>query len=90
MNSETLHLKTIINELDFFLKKQNVQKKDLILLTTIFIERLPDPTNAKEYHNSFLKRKIQDLRQGEKVFEARSGKSSNSSLYSYPKKVKML
>ena len=31
-------------------------KKDLLLLTTKLIEKVGNPSNAKEYYNSYLKR----------------------------------
>ena len=53
--------KNIINELDLFKKaviiQWNVWKKGLLLLTTKLIEKIVDPSNAKEYYNSFSKRK---------------------------------
>ena len=53
--------KNIINELDLFKKaviiQLNVWKKGLLLLATKLIEKIVDPSNAKEYYNSFSKRK---------------------------------
>ena len=53
--------KNIINELDLFKKaviiQWNVWKKGLLLLATKLIEKIVDPSNAKEYYNSFSKRK---------------------------------
>ena len=61
MNSETLSLKTIINELDLLKKKViiqwNVWKKDLLLLANKLIEKIPDPGNAKEHYQSFIRKK---------------------------------
>ena len=52
-----------IKELDL-LKKQLLfnetfekKKKDLLLLATKLIDLIADPTNAKEYYNSYLKKK---------------------------------
>ena len=57
MKSETLSLKTIINELNFLRKtvaiQWNVWKKDLLLLATKLTEEIPDPHNAKEHYWSF-------------------------------------
>ena len=33
------------------------KKKDLLLLAIILIEKIPDATNAKQNHQSYLKRK---------------------------------
>ena len=34
-----------------------LEKKDLLLLTTKLIEKIPDPRNAKEHHQSFIRKK---------------------------------
>ena len=62
MKSETLSLKTIINNLDFLRKtvisQWNVWKKnDLLLLATKLIEKVPDPHDAKEHYQSFIRKK---------------------------------
>ena len=60
--SETLSMKTIINELDFLVKKVLVysnawRKERLLLLANKFIENIPDLSNAKEHYESFLRKK---------------------------------
>ena len=61
MNSETLSLKTIIDKLIFSNKiviiQWNIRKKDQKLFGTKITEKLSDPSNAKEYYNSYFKRK---------------------------------
>ena len=60
MNSETLSWKTIINELDLLLSyysMKRLKRKDLSLLATKLIEKIPDPRNAKEHHQLFLRKK---------------------------------
>ena len=61
MNSETLSLKAIVNKLDLLKKKNLIQwnnwKKDLFLFATKLIETIPDPRNAKEHYQSFIRRK---------------------------------
>ena len=62
MKSETLSLKTIINNLNFLRKtvisQWNVwKKKDLLLLATKLIEKVPDPHDAKEHYQSFIRKK---------------------------------
>ena len=61
MKSETLSLKAIINELDFLKKtviiQWNIRKKDLRLFATKLTEKIPDPRNAKEYYQSFVRKK---------------------------------
>ena len=62
MKSETLSLKTITNNLDFLRKtvisQWNVWKKnDLLLLATKLIEKVPDPHDAKEHYQSFIRKK---------------------------------
>ena len=62
MNTETLSLKTIINELDLLKKAVIVQwniwkRKDLLLLATKLIEKTLDPCNTKEHYQSFLRKK---------------------------------
>ena len=53
--------KNIINELDLFKKaviiQWNIWKKGLLLLATKLIEKIVAPSNAKEYYNSYSKRK---------------------------------
>ena len=54
-----------------------------------FSEKIPDPSNAKEYQNSYLKRKnTNTIRQTKKISQVCSGKNYNSSLYSETKKYK--
>ena len=81
MNTETLSLKTIINELDLLKKAVLIQsniwkRKDLLLLATKLIEKTLDPCNAKEHYQSFLrKRNTKSVKQSKlitqqpKVFE---------------------
>ena len=61
MNSETLSLKTIIDKLIFSNKiviiQWNIRKKDQKLFGTKITEKVSDPSNAKEYYNSYFKRK---------------------------------
>ena len=61
MNSETLSLKTIIDKLNFSNKiviiQWNIRKKDQKLFGTKITEKVSDPSNAKEYYNSYFKRK---------------------------------
>ena len=61
MNSEALCLKTIINTLDLLRKKVVIQwnawKKDFLLLATELTEKVPDPCNAKEPSQLFIRKK---------------------------------
>ena len=61
MNSETLSLKTIIDKLNFSNKiviiQWNIRKKEQKLFGTKITEKVSDPSNAKEYYNSYFKRK---------------------------------
>ena len=61
MNSETLSLKTIIDKLNFsneiVIIQWNIRKKDQKLFGTKITEKVSDPSNAKEYYNSYFKRK---------------------------------
>ena len=61
MKSETLSLKTIINELDYLKKtviiQRNIRKKDLQLFVTKLTEKIPDLCNAKEHYQSFIREK---------------------------------
>ena len=61
MNSETLSLKTIIDKLNFSNKiviiQWSIRKKDQKLFGTKITEKVSDPSNAKEYYNSYFKRK---------------------------------
>ena len=59
--SETLSVKTIINELDFLRKKVivywNARKKErLLLIANKLIKNIPDLRNAKEHYESFLRK----------------------------------
>ena len=70
MNSETLSLKTIMNKLDLLKKKVNIQwnvwkKKDLLLLATNLIKRIPDPHIAKEQCQSLKQRETKPIKQSE-------------------------
>ena len=53
MTSETLSLKTIINELFF----NETHLKKFLFLANKFIEKIPDPHNTKEHYQSFLRKK---------------------------------
>ena len=61
MKSETLSLKTIVNELNFL--KQTVsfnktfEEKYLLLLANKLIEKISDPRNAKQHYQSFIRKK---------------------------------
>ena len=62
MKSETLSLKIIINELVFLRKTVVIQwnawkKKDLLFLANKLIEKIPNPRNAKEHYQSFIRKK---------------------------------
>ena len=63
MKSKTLSLQTIIKELDFLRKTTIIQwnalKKDLLLLGNKLIKKLPDPRNAKEHYQQFIRKKTQ-------------------------------
>ena len=39
------------------ISQRNVWKKDFLLLSTKLIEELPDPLNAKEHYQSFIRKK---------------------------------
>ena len=59
MKSETLPLKIIINELVFLRKTVSMKRlknKDLLLLENKLIEKIPDPRNAKEHYQSFIRK----------------------------------
>ena len=64
MNSKTLSLETIINELDFLKKRVIIERnawkkkeKDSLLLANKLIENILDPRNAKEHCQLFLVKK---------------------------------
>ena len=58
--SKTLSLKAIIKELDFlkktFLIQWNARKKTIVLAKKL-IEKMPDPCNAQEHYQSFIRKK---------------------------------
>ena len=64
MNSETLSLKTIIDELGLQEKtvfiQGNIRKKDLQLFANNLREKISNPRNNKGYYNSYLKKKTQN------------------------------
>ena len=67
MKSETLSLKTIINELDFLrhtvIFNETLEKMtDLLSRTEKLIEKIHDPRDAKEHYQSFIKKKIKKIR----------------------------
>lgn len=47
-------MKTIINELVL------LKEKDLLSFATKLIEKIPNPSNAKEYYQSYLKKTTQN------------------------------
>ena len=61
MTSEILSMKTIINKLDFLketvIVRQNTRKKKLLLFVKKLLDDLPDPCNAKQHYESFLRKK---------------------------------
>ena len=57
MNSETVFIKTIIKK-SGFLKKSVTIQWNLLLLPTKLIKKILDPTNTKQYYQSYLDRKI--------------------------------
>ena len=54
-------MKTIINKLDFLKKTVivhwNARKKDLLLFANKLMEKVPDPCNAKQHYESYLRKK---------------------------------
>ena len=58
---KTLFLKTFINKWNLLKKTyyllKHQKKKDLQLFATKLAERIPDPCNAKEHYQSFLRKK---------------------------------
>ena len=64
MKSETLSLKTYINELDFPRKIVIIQeksgKKDVQLFAIKLTEKISDLCNAKEHYQSFIRKKTQN------------------------------
>ena len=61
MKSETSSFKTIIKELDFLRKTVDTQlnawkERDLLLLANKLIAKTPDPPNAKQHYQSFLRK----------------------------------
>ena len=62
VKSEIISLKTIINELDFLKKTVIVQwniqkKKNQQLFANKLTEKIPDPCNAKEHYQWFVRKK---------------------------------
>ena len=62
LKSETLSLRTVINELDFLKKAviipwNSLQKIYFLLLANKLIEKVPDPRKAKEHYQSFIRKK---------------------------------
>ena len=57
-------MKTIINKFDLIQKtliiNWNVRKKDLISFATKLIKKIPGPSNAKDYYQSYLKKNTQN------------------------------
>ena len=58
-------MKTIISKFDLIQKtliiNWNVRKKDLISFATKLIKKIPDPSNSKDYYQSYMKKKAQTL-----------------------------
>ena len=54
-------MRTIINKLDFLKEavviQWNALKKGLLLLANKLIEKIPDPGNAKEQYQSFIRKR---------------------------------
>ena len=48
-------MKTNINKLDFL--KKTVIVQDLLSFMIKLIEKIPDPSNIKEFHKSYLRKK---------------------------------
>ena len=64
MNSETLSLKTIINKFYLLKKKEKVtiqwnvwKKKRFVVACNQANRKKADPSDAKDYYNSYLKKK---------------------------------
>ena len=67
---------------------EKLEEKDLQLFATKFTEKIPDPRNAKEHYQSFLRTK--NTTTSHKLSKSKnvSHMSSNNSLYSETKKLK--
>ena len=66
-------MKSIIKELDLFKKEvihqRSAWQKDLLLLANKLIEKIPDPRNAKELYQSFIRKKnTESVKQWEIIF----------------------
>ena len=46
---------------DNYYSKKRLKRKDLLLLASKLIEKAPDPCNAKEHYQSFLRKKNRKL-----------------------------
>ena len=94
MKSETLYLKTVINKLDFpFFKK----KKFVLACNQINRKKPPDPHNAKEHYQSFIRKKnTKSIRQSEiiayqtKTFESPNIVDIKSVITEHPKTLHKL
>ena len=73
MNSETLSLRTIINELDLLKKKCYYSVKSLknkifvVAFNLINKKKISDPRDAKEHYQSFIRKKITNLAKQSKI-----------------------
>ena len=77
MKSETLSLKTIINELDFLRKSviirwntwKKKKKKRFVVACKQINRNKPDPRNAKEHYQSFIRKKsTKSVKQSKIIF----------------------
>ena len=97
MKSEASSLKTVINELDFLKKTVNIQwkirkKKHLQIFPIKLAEKIPDPRNAKENYQSFIKSKnttsvkqLKTITQQPKTFQNPNIVDIKSVIIEYPK-----
>ena len=89
MKSQTLSLKSVMKELDFLKKNSYYSmkrlKKDLLLFGNKLIEKVPDPRNAKEPYQSFIRKKNTKSVKQPKTFENPNTVEIKSVVTEHPK-----
>ena len=88
MKSNTSSLKTLMKEL--LLYKETFEKKDLLLHANKLIKKIPDPRNAKENYQLYIRKKNRISGKQSEIIEISNIVDTKSIIEEHPKTLHKL
>ena len=88
MKSNTSSLKTLMKEL--LLYKETFEKKDLLLHANKLIKKIPDPRNAKENYQLYIRKKNRKSGKQSEIIENSNIVDTKSIIKEHPKTLHKL